>query len=559
MLKRSAAANHVKCKTVSALEKILLEKEPTTEESFGTVLKNEWAHYQIAVYCDLWERGIYGLQVLTEGALKEYTEVAIAENVPCNDVSPDADEYYLKKGPCLLPDPLKKFGAFGGIGMSVPYKQWKGIWVRVKIGEDVPAGVYETKFTIVDREGNYLCECLYTLEVIDAVLPKTDLKLTNWIHYDCIAEKHGAELFSDAFYRVFESYLTLYVEGGYNMLLTPIFTPPLDTEIGYERKTAQLVKIKKEGGRYAFDFSDLKRFVDFAFAHGIEYIEFSHLFTQWGGKHCPKIVAEEDGEEKRIFGWDVDSDSAEYTEFLGEFFLALGKFIDDEKIREKCFVHLTDEPHGEQIEMYGKCRETVKKCVGDMPVMDALGEYAFYERGLVDLPVVAIESYKNFEEHGVKNVLVYNCCFPVTGHYSNRFIDMPSERTRVLGYQLYASGVLGYLHWGYNFYNTARSLDVIDPYADTSAGGAFPPGDGFIVYPAKDGAIPSVRWAMAQAGFQDYRAMKLLERYIGREKALNMLKEWGMDGYTVYSRDPKAHTDFRNKINFTIKEFVNRQ
>ena len=75
-----------------------------------------------------------------------------------------------------------------------------------------------------------------------------------------------------------------------NMLYVPLFTPPLDTEVGGERTTVQLVGATRQNGKYSFDFSELKRFMDFAAAHKIKYYEMSHLTTQWGAKACPKIM-----------------------------------------------------------------------------------------------------------------------------------------------------------------------------------------------------------------------------------------------------------------------------
>ena len=46
------------------------------------------------------------------------------------------------------------------------------------------------------------------------------------------------------------------------MILTPIFTPPLDTAVGGERTTTQLVGIKTDGDAYCFDFAKLDRWVE---------------------------------------------------------------------------------------------------------------------------------------------------------------------------------------------------------------------------------------------------------------------------------------------------------
>ena len=51
---------------------------------------------------------------------------------------------------------------------------------------------------------------------------------------------------------------------------------------------------------------------------------------------------------------------------------------------------------------------------------------------------------------------------PGAGGYSNRFIAMPSYRTRSIGMQMFGYGIKGFLHWGYNFYNTQYSREQIN-------------------------------------------------------------------------------------------------
>lgn len=49
-----------------------------------------------------------------------------------------------------------------------------------------------------------------------------------------------------------------------------------------------------------FALSLLKKCIDISKECGIECFEISHLFTQWGAKHAPKIMAEENGTDKPI-------------------------------------------------------------------------------------------------------------------------------------------------------------------------------------------------------------------------------------------------------------------
>ena len=42
----------------------------------------------------------------------------------------------------------------------------------------------------------------------------------------------------------------------------------------------------------------------------------SHLFTQWGALHAPKIMADTDAGPVRVFGWETAACSPEYAGFL---------------------------------------------------------------------------------------------------------------------------------------------------------------------------------------------------------------------------------------------------
>lgn len=49
-------------------------------------------------------------------------------------------------------------------------------------------------------------------------------------------------------------------------------------------------------------------------------------------------------------------------------------------------------------------------------------------------------------------------------------MNFPPQRNRILGMQLYVNEIVGFLHWGYNFYNSCESLYPVDPYSVTDGG-----------------------------------------------------------------------------------------
>ncbi|MBQ8003547.1 MAG: DUF4091 domain-containing protein, partial [Oscillospiraceae bacterium] len=396
------------------------------------------------------------------------------------------------------------------------------------------------------------------LNIINALLPKQTLKLTQWFHCDCIASYFKVPMFSEEHWKYIESFIKVAVKNGINMLLTPVFTPPLDTEIGSERPTAQLVRVFLRDGKYSFDFSLLDRWVDMCLSCGIEYFEMAHLFTQWGAKSTPKIIADVNGEEKRIFGWDVSSTSEEYTEFLAAFLPELDKYLRDKGIADVTYFHISDEPHGDEAKAnYLKAKKIVKKYLSGYKIMDALSDIAFYNEGVVELPVPASDCIKPFLKETPPERWTYYCMAQGKG-VSNRFIAMPSYRNRIIADQMFKYNISGFLQWGYNFYYTQLSRAELDPFAITDADGAFQSGDAFSVYPYGDGAAESLRIIVFSDALSDMRAMELLASKIGREKVVELLEsEAGMSiEFDTYPKSAEYILRRRELINKKLSELL---
>ena len=120
-----------------------------------------------------------------------------------------------------------------------------------------------------------------------------------------------------------------------------------------------------------------------------------------------------------------------------------------------------------------------------------------------------------FLKAGVLPLWLYYCVGQVRD-VANRFMALPSSRSRVLGSQLWLAGARGFLHWGFNFYNTVRSERPTDPFRDTTAGDGFYGGDTFVVYPGPDGQpFESIRHRVLAEAMDDHRAMQLLASLTG--------------------------------------------
>lgn len=457
---------------------------------------------------------------------------------------------YLRKAPGLFPDLLKDIKG-GKLRLASGY--WQALHFTFDLRN---AGKTKLNFgknnliVTIKTEGNEYKKEI-ELEVLRGELPRLSIYHTEWFHADCLADYYGVESLSERHWEIMANFIRHYGKSGMNTILVPTFTPPLDTEVGGERTTVQLVEVHKNGSSYSFIFDKVKRFIDICLESGIEYFEMAHLFTQWGANAAPKVMAYTEGELKKIFGWETDSEGEEYTHFLSFYLPALIKKLDEWGLNGKVFFHLSDEPDENCIEKYSRLRKRIAPFLGDYPILDAVSRYSFVERGIVDRPVPGNNHLEPFLENKVKGLWTYYCCAQ-GDKVPNRFMSMPSVRNRIMGVLIYYFDIKGFLHWGYNFYNSQYSIEHINPYAVTDAGGAFQAGDAFLVYPGRGGEPEdSLRMMALNEGFQDYRALVKYEEKVGREEVISLIERLfgGKLSMENYPASYKYIEDLRKTIN----------
>ncbi len=495
------------------------------------------------------EKLLKGIKVQIESDLNPFLTLRSVGLVPSELPSTEFDEYVLRKTPGLYPDPLYEMP---NGGLTACPGQWRGIWVTVRVPNRGVIGkhVISIKFVCDDVS---LGEVSFTLEVLPVRLPLQKLIHSSWFHTDCIATYYKVDVWSRAHWKLLENYFRNAARHGINLLLTPVFTPPLDTKVGGERPTVQLVDIEKKSECYRFNFSRLDRWIKLAESCGIKYFEISHLFTQWGAAHCPKIVASEKGAKKKIFGWRNKAAGAKYRNFLNQFLPELVKFIDKKGLRRKIYFHVSDEPSKEHLASFAQASAILKEHVKGFPIIDALSDIDFYDKGLVTRPIPASDHIEPFVQRGIKNLWTYYCVGQ-WNQVANRFFCMPSARNRILGTQLYYYNLAGFLQWGYNFWYTQFSIRAVDPFKETDAGQAFSSGDAYMVYPGKAGPIDSIRGEVFFEALQDQRALQLLEKLEGRAKTLALLERGLKEGITMkkYPRETDWLLKMRERLNRAI-------
>lgn len=538
---------------VSSLEKIRPRGIGDAEAlESAKVMAGQTFSYQLALQTPDRVELAARIESPVSGWVRLYAVVNTVMEVACYS---SADDDYLTKEPGIMPDMLLPME--GKDSLMHLTNQAGAIWVKVTVPENTPAGTYPITVKLhgaTPKEETDL-EATFLLEVIGRnILPQTTY-FTQWFYCDCIADVHKVDIYSQAHWELIEKYIALARELGINMLLTPVITPPLDTAVGTQRPNVQLVKMVKEGSRYHFDFTLLERWVALCRKHGIENFEMSHLFSQWGLSATPNIWVTENGEEKLLFGWHVPAKSQEYRDFLGQFLPALIQWLKQAGIQEKTWFHISDEPHAEHIENYQYARDLIVPLIDGCTTIDALSEYDFYEKGLVQIPVTKSDRIEPFLENKLPRQWVYYCCSQ-NQLVGNRYLAQPSYRNRILGLQIYKFGCEGFLHWGFNFYNSRRSLKKINPFMYTGGDQGFPSGDPFSVYPVEGGVVPSLRAVVFKEALEDIQVCKTLESYIGKEAVVAMIDEAAGQSLTFsqYPRNSRYIPQLMNQMIEKIRQ-----
>ena len=542
----------------TALEKQFLHKElKEVNYNSATALQGEVFSLQLLYKPDY---PLAPLDIEIISPLKDFIKIRQVVSTPATFFGENQDDFILDTTPGLYPDLLKDYSTYRSSHTSV-----HSLWVTVSIPKTFPSGTYPISLNLTHKnvyrqERDFsLTTKEFNLTILPVQLPESKLKVALWLHCDCIASYYNLTPWSDEFFKVLKNYLLNMVSHGVNMVYVPLFTPPLDTHIGLERPTMQSVYVKEdESGNYSFNFDNLKKFISLALSCGIKHLEFSHLFTQWGAKFTPKIMVEmSNGALVQKFGWHVESNSPSYQNFLAAFLPKLYDFLIKNNWEKLAYFHISDEPYEDNLEEYKRASTLFHKTLPNCKFFDALSRPEYVEKSLVEIPVVANNHLDKFLKFNLKEKWTYYCVSQ-WNKVPNQFSHLPSIRNRILGVLSYVYNLDGFLHWGYNFWFGQLSTFKIDPFSDTCAGGGFPPGDAFKVYPNKDGhPFDSIRHEVFFDGLQDLAALQLLETKIGRNEVLNLIKEAFNNQemtMTNYPKDNQWLLDFRHKVNLLLAQ-----
>ena len=223
-------------KVLSSLVKVFPDEEPVYRPECVKLsgLWDETVSYQVAYTGNHFLRERVDVKVVSP--IAEYVRVRTVEQVPVGRATNGiVDDNYLKTTSGLYPDLLKDIKDGKVIIRS---HQWSSLWIDVKLTDEIPAGDYEIEIQLV-KDDAVICSAKRKITVIGVHLPKQKIMHTEWFHADCLADYYHVDVFSEKHWEILENYFHEYVDRGCNMMMVPLFTYPLDMEVGNDRTTTQ--------------------------------------------------------------------------------------------------------------------------------------------------------------------------------------------------------------------------------------------------------------------------------------------------------------------------------
>ncbi|MFA7174122.1 MAG: glycoside hydrolase domain-containing protein [Kiritimatiellia bacterium] len=365
----------------------------------------------------------------------------------------------------------------------------KAIYLTLRIPEAAEPGEYRGSLTV--SAGEAAASLPVTLTVYPLTLPdQRHMLVAEWFSTHQFKKFHDVESTqSERYWQILRAYAKNMVEHRQNTF----------------RIGLSLIKTTMdEKGQYSYDFSEFDQFAQVFWDTG----RMDAMETGFVANHVPggwssleikireffTVYEKIGGKTKKIGG----------EEFLTKFLPAFVNHLREKKWLDKTLFHICDEPANHNVTSWQQASDFVHRHAPELRRIDAIETPHCLDRLEVWVPKLDHLStwqgaFENAQRLG-NEIWFYTVGIFQGGSLMNKTVDVPLIETRLMHWLNYRYDLKGYLHWGLNAWTD-------DPW---NAPGKHR-GDGWHVYPKRDGLLNSLRWEQMRNGLQDYECLWLLE------------------------------------------------
>ena len=421
-----------------------------------------------------------------------------------NLLSPDAQEYNFV-GSILLPKNASnqpknavtrqapaRFPDYLMAEKSIDIKPgtYQAVWLTLKIPRNTEEGVYFGEVKIKSNKENKSLPVRLTIYPITLQTPR-HLKVTEWYSTTDFEKFHGIrDSYSPEWFSMLRKYADNMAAHRQNVFQVPMSS----------------ILIQKSGtGELEFDFSQFDKIAQvFWDTEKMDYLETGELATFGEGGFSSTEILLKNFDVKNALGETMNLTGQEVIPSL------LPAFEDHLRQKgwlNKTLFHIKDEPSHHNALEWIDVSSLIHKYAPDLKRIDALCTSFLF--GNIEIAVPKLDhldaGYEIYRKEQLKGTELwfYTVGIYQGSIYPNKTIDMPLADNRILHWLNYKYDLTGYLHWGWNQWTD-------DPYKDPD----IHVGDGWHVYPVKDGLLNSLRWEQMRNGIQDYEIFLILENKI---------------------------------------------
>jgi len=396
----------------------------------------------------------------------------------------------IRPAPARFPDYLAKEKE-----IPVEKGKYQAVFLTVKIPRSAEAGYYKGAVTINTEKGNKSLPLRLT--VYPLTLPdERHLMVTEWYTTGKFKKFHDIDSSrSERFYKMLKVYAENMAEHRQNVF----------------RVSIGLIETSQDAnGKLKFDFSRFDKWAEIFWDTGLMDLLETGFVARFGegGWSSREIVL-------RDFRIRQESTNKVITipgkEFLPQFLPTFENHLKQRGWLGKTVFHICDEPSNHNVMRWRQASEYIHKYAPSLRRMDAIETTHCFDRLEIWVPKLDhlatwYDVYKKARSQG-NELWFYTVGIFQKGSLPNKTVDVPLIESRILHWLNYRFGLKGYLHWGFNSWTE-------DPFKVPGKHR----GDGWHVYPKKDGLINSLRWEQMRNGIQDYEYLWMLENKINKIK-----------------------------------------
>ena len=408
-------------------------------------------------------------------------------SIPLSENAPNQPPQVLTRAaPALFPDYLMEERQ-----ISLNKNTSKSIWLTIHVPQSIDAGEYMGHISVIGDQENKTLPL--SLKIYPLNLPEDrHLKIAEWYSTGHFEDLHGVkEKYSEEWFDILKAYAENMAEHRQN-----VFQVPMNS----------IVIHLSPNGEFLFDFSRFDQIAKVFWDTGkMDYLETGEL-TRFGEKVWFDteiefkeftIINDRDGKEMKMTG----------LELIPQLFPVFESHLRQKGWLDKTLFHVKDEPTLRNVRSWKEASSLINRYAPDLIRIDAIETTFLFDEIEIAIPKLDyLDAWYDVYEKAARDgteLWFYTVGIYQASGYPNKTIDMPLIDNRILHWLNYKYDLKGFLHWGWNQW-TENPFEATGMHI----------GDGWHVYPKKDGVLNSLRWEQMRNGLQDYEFFWMLENKI---------------------------------------------